>query len=79
MQFLYLTTLEMPWEKHHFPRARVPETLPVVLSPGEVQTFFHHVEGVKNRAVLLTCYGAPACASPKPWRSASPISTVSAR
>ena len=58
VQFLYLTTLEMPWEKHHFPRARVPETLPVVLSPGEVQTFFHHVEGVKNRAVLLTCYGA---------------------
>ena len=58
VQFLYLTTLEMPWEKHHFPRARVPETLPVVLSPDEVQTFFRHVEGVKNRAVLLTCYGA---------------------
>jgi hypothetical protein len=48
VQFLYLTTLEMPWEKQHFPRARVPETLPVVLAPGEVQAFFRHVEGVKN-------------------------------
>jgi len=58
VQFLYLTTLEMPWEKKDFPRARLDEKLPVVLAPDEVQRFLDHVAGVKNRAVLLTCYGS---------------------
>jgi integrase/recombinase XerD len=58
VQFLYLTTLEMPWETKDFPRARLEEKLPVVLAPDEVQRFFDHVAGVKYRAVLLTCYGA---------------------
>ena len=58
VQFLYLTTLEMPWEAKDFPRARLEQKLPVVLAPEEVQTFFGHVAGVKYRAVLLTCYGA---------------------
>ena len=39
VQFLYLVTLEMPWEKHDFPRARLEEKLPVVLAPDEVQRF----------------------------------------
>jgi integrase/recombinase XerD len=58
VQFLYLTTLEMPWEAKDFPRARLEQKLPVVLAPEEVQRFFDHVAGVKYRAVLLTCYGA---------------------
>lgn len=58
VQFLYLTTLEMPWETKDFPRARLEEKLPVVLAPEEVQCFFGHVAGVKNRVVLLICYGA---------------------
>ncbi len=58
VQFLYLVTLEMPWDKHDFPRARLEEKLPVVLAPDEVQRFLDHVSGVKHRAVLLTCYGA---------------------
>jgi integrase/recombinase XerD len=58
VQFLYLVTLEMPWDKHDFPRARLEEKLPVVLAPDEIQRFLDHVSGVKNRAVLLTCYGA---------------------
>ncbi len=58
VQFLYLTTLEMPWEKKDFPRARVEDRLPVVLAPGEVQRFLDHITGIKPRAVLLTCYGA---------------------
>jgi integrase/recombinase XerD len=58
VQFLYLTTLEMPWEKKDFPRARLDQKLPVVLAPDEVQRFFDHVAGLKHRAVLLTCYGA---------------------
>ena len=56
--FLYLVTLEMPWEKHDFPRARLEEKLPVVLAPDEVQRFLDQVTGVKHRAVLLTCYGS---------------------
>ncbi len=58
VQFLYLVTLEMPWDKHDFPRARLDQKLPVVLAPDEVQRFLEHVCGVKNRAVLLTCYGS---------------------
>jgi integrase/recombinase XerD len=58
VQFLYLVTLEMPWDKHDFPRARLEEKLPVVLAPDEIQRFLDHVSGVKHRTVLLTCYGA---------------------
>jgi len=58
VQFLYLVTLEMPWEKHDFPRARLEEKLPVVLAPDEVQRFLDQVTGVKHRGVLLTCYGS---------------------
>lgn len=58
VQFLYLVTLEMPWDKACFPRLRCPQTLPVVLSPEEVEQFFLHVPSLKYRAVLMTCYGA---------------------
>jgi len=58
VQFLYLVTLELPWERHDFPRARLDEKLPVVLAPDEIQRFLDHIHGVKHRAVLLTCYGA---------------------
>lgn len=58
VQLVYLITLEMPWDKHDFPRARLEEKLPVVLAPDEVQRFLDYVTGVKYRAVLLTCYGA---------------------
>jgi integrase/recombinase XerD len=58
VQFLYLVTLEMPWDKRDFPRARLEQKLPVVLAPDEVQRFLDHVTGVKHRAVLLTCYGS---------------------
>jgi len=58
VQFLYLVTLEMPWDKHDFPRARLDHKLPVVLAPDEIQRFLEHVSGVKNRAVLLACYGS---------------------
>jgi hypothetical protein len=31
VQFLYLVTLEMPWDERDFPRARLDQKLPVVL------------------------------------------------
>jgi site-specific recombinase XerD len=58
VQFLYLTTLEMPWGKHCFPRVRRAHKLPLVLSPEEVSQFFEHVPSLKYRAALMTCYGA---------------------
>jgi site-specific recombinase XerD len=58
VQFLYVTTLEMPWGKECFPRLRVGRTLPVVLDPKEVALFFDHVPSLKYRAALMLCYGA---------------------
>jgi integrase/recombinase XerD len=58
VQFLYTTTLEMPWDDAQFTRMRVPETLPVVLSPEEVAAFFRFVGVLKHRAVLMLCYGS---------------------
>lgn len=57
-KFLYLRTLEMPWSDEMFPRAKRPYKLPVVLSRDEVELFFEHVPGLRNRACLMTCYGA---------------------
>ena len=58
VQFLYLVTLEMPWDKKCFPRLRCPNKLPVELSPQEVSRFFGHVGCLRNRAALMLCYGA---------------------
>jgi integrase/recombinase XerD len=58
LKFLYLTTLEMPWTDAYFPRAKRPHKLPIVLSQEEMLLFFDHVPGLKNRAALMTCYGA---------------------
>ena len=58
LKFLYLTTLEMPWTDEYFPRAKRCYKLPVVLSQEELLLFFDHIPGLKNRAALMTCYGA---------------------
>jgi len=58
IKFLYRTTLEKDWPDHKFPRVRVPNRLPEVLSPEEVLWFLAHVPGLKYRAALMTCYGA---------------------
>ena len=58
VQFLYLKTLDMPWDKSCFPRMRVASKLPVVLSPEEVAQYFEHVPSLKYRTALMLCYGA---------------------
>jgi len=58
IKFLYLVTLEMPWSEDSFPRPMRPSKLPVVLSCEELMQFFDYVAGLKNRAVLMICYGA---------------------
>jgi len=58
LKFVYTVTLEMPWSDEHFPRARRPHKLPVVLSQEEVVQFFDYVPSLRYRAALMTCYGA---------------------
>jgi integrase/recombinase XerD len=58
LKFVYLNTLEMPWTDEYFPRAKRPQRLPIVLSQEEMLLFFDHIPGLKNRAALMTCYGA---------------------
>ena len=58
MKFLYNTTLEKNWANQKFPRVRVPETLPEILSQNEVVRFFQHVPSMKYRTALMVCYGA---------------------
>lgn len=56
--FLYRVTLEMPWSKQDFTRARVEQKLPIVPAVEEIRRLFEHVPGIKNRAVLMLCFGA---------------------
>jgi integrase/recombinase XerD len=58
VQFLYCSTLEMPWTSEYFPRAHRHHKLPIVLSQEEVLAFFDHVPSLKYRAALMVCYGA---------------------
>jgi integrase/recombinase XerD len=57
-KFLYNTTLETPWPETALPRCRVPQRLPVVLSANETHEFFQHVCTIRDRAALMTAYGA---------------------
>jgi len=59
VRFLYLDTLEMPWQKEDFVRARLgPRAAPLTLGCDEIRRLFQHIPGVKNRAALMLCYGA---------------------
>lgn len=57
-QFLYTVTLDMPWSKAQFPRMKVAQKLPEVLSCEEVAALFRHIHILKHRAVLMLCYGS---------------------
>lgn len=57
-KFLYTVTLEMPWSDEHFPRMKVTQSLPEVLSAEEVMQFFGAVGILKHRAILMLCYGS---------------------
>jgi site-specific recombinase XerD len=57
-KFLYTVTLDMPWSSEGFPRLKVPEKLPFVLSVAEVRQFFSYIGILKHRAALMLCYGS---------------------
>ena len=47
LKFVCTVTLEMPWSDEHFPRARRPRRLSVVLSQEEVVQFFDYVPSLR--------------------------------
>lgn len=58
LKFLYTTTLRRPGEVERIPWPRVPETLPDVLSPGEVRRLLSAGRNVRQRVLLMLAYGA---------------------
>jgi integrase/recombinase XerD len=59
LRFVYKVSLKKNW---HFedviPTPKIPQKLPVVLSPGEVLRFLDSIKSTKHRAILTTCYAA---------------------
>jgi site-specific recombinase XerD len=59
LRFLYTVTLKRRWNvERSIPTPKVPQTLPVILSPEEVQHFLSCVTWRKSRTVLTVCYAA---------------------
>jgi integrase/recombinase XerD len=59
LRFLYQVTLKKDWPVEDvIPAPKVPQTLPVVLSPEEVLHFLACVASPKHRTILTTCYAA---------------------
>jgi integrase/recombinase XerD len=59
LRFLYTVTLQKAWAVEAvIPMPRVPNTLPVGLSPAEVVQFLDSIRSPKHRTILTTCYAA---------------------
>jgi site-specific recombinase XerD len=58
LRFLYGVTLGKDWTLKHVAYAKVPKTLPEVLSLDEVAQFLEPIENIKHRAMLVTAYAA---------------------
>jgi integrase/recombinase XerD len=59
LRFLYSVTLARDWAFNIvIPAPQLPKTLPVILSPEEVNHFLNCVTHVRNRAILTVCYAA---------------------
>lgn len=59
LRFLYTVTLQRAWAVGVvIPTPKVPDTLPVVLSPAEVVQFLASVALPNHRTILTTCYAA---------------------
>ena len=59
LRFLYNVTLQKEWDfAQVIPAPKKPQTLPIILSPEEVQQFLSCVPRHKARTVLTVCYAA---------------------
>jgi integrase/recombinase XerD len=59
LRFLYKVSLKKDWTfEDVIPGPKIPQKLPVVLSPEEVFQFLGSIGNTKHRAILTTCYAA---------------------
>lgn len=63
LKFLYVNTLHRAWDMQEIPRSKKPKKLPVILAPSELTQLFNAVCNPKNKALLMTMYGAGLRAS----------------
>jgi len=59
LRFLYKITLHKDWSLEEvIPTPKMPQKLPIVLSPEEVLQFLGTVRSIKHRTILTICYAA---------------------
>ena len=58
IKFLYSVTLKRPETVKDVSHPKRPKTLPTILSPEEVLSFFEKVRSVKYKAIIATAYAA---------------------
>jgi integrase/recombinase XerD len=59
LRFVYRISLKKNWNfEEVIPAPKLPQKLPVVLSPEEVLRFLGCINSTKHRAILTTCYAA---------------------
>jgi len=57
-RFLFGTVLRRPQERFDIPMAKVPKTLPRILSREEVTRLFEHAANLRARTLLMATYAA---------------------
>lgn len=57
-RFLFGTVLKRPLERFDIPMAKVPKTLPRILSREEVSRLFAHAANLRARTLLMATYAA---------------------
>jgi integrase/recombinase XerD len=57
-RFFFGKVLKRPLERFDIPMAKVPKTLPRILSREEVSRLFDHAANLRARALLMTTYAA---------------------
>ena len=59
LRFLYKVTLRREWNMDEvIPTPKMPQKLPIILSPEEVLEFLGCLSNSKHRTILTTCYAA---------------------
>jgi site-specific recombinase XerD len=58
LRFLYANTLRRPWALEFIPVPKREKRLPLILDPTEVAHFIESAPGLRDRAIVMTAYGA---------------------
>ena len=57
LRFLYLKVLRRPFQRDDLPLPKIPERLPIVLSPEETARLIEATGNLRHRTILMTLYG----------------------